>query len=63
MTNTKGPQNVRCYNCQEFGHIKRDCTNSKKERPAPPKWCSLHNSTTNSDAECNAQKRKHNTES
>ena len=25
-------------------------------------WCSLHTSTTHSDAECNAQKRKHNTE-
>ena len=46
----------------QFGHIKRDCTNSKKERSATPKWCSLYNSTTHSDDECNGQKGKHNTE-
>ena len=62
MTSTKGSRKVRCYNCQEFGHIKRNCTNRKKERCATPEWCSLHNSTTLSDTECNAQKWKHNTE-
>ena len=62
MTTTKGSRKVRCYNCQEFGHMQRDCTNSKKKRSDTPKWCSLHNSTTHCDAECNAQKEKHNTE-
>ena len=62
MTTTKGSRKARRYNCQEFEHIKRDCTNSKKERSATPKGCSLHNFTTHSDAECNAQKGKHNTE-
>ena len=61
MTTTKGSRKVRCYSCQEFGHIKRYCTNSEKERSVTPKWCSLHNATTHSDAECNAQKGKHNT--
>ena len=59
MRTTKGSRKVRCYNCQKFGHIKRDCTNSKKERSATPKWCSLHNSTTHSDAECSAQKAQY----
>ena len=49
---------MRCYNCQEFGHIKRDRTNSKQERSTTSKWCSLHNSTTHNDAECKAQKGK-----
>ena len=62
MTTTKGSRKARCYNCQEFGHMKRDCPNSKKKRSDSPKWCSLHNSTTHSDAKCNAQKEKHNTE-
>ena len=62
MTTTKESRKVRCYNCQDFGRIKRDCPSSKEERSATPKWCSLHNSTTYSDAECNAQKWKHNTE-
>ena len=61
-TTTKGPRKVRCYNCKKIGHIKQDCTYSKQERSAT-KWCSLHNSSTHSDAECNTQKRKHNTES
>ena len=62
MTTTKEPRKVRCYICQEFRHVKRDCTNSKKKRFAITKWCSMHNSTTHSDAECNAQKMKRNTE-
>ena len=62
MTTIEGSRKVRCYNCQEFGHINRGCTNSKTERSATLKWCSLHTSTTHSDAECNAQKGKHNTE-
>ena len=63
MTTTKGSRKVQCYNCQEFGYMKRDCTNSKEERSATPKWCSLHNnSMTHSDDECNAKKEKHNTE-
>ena len=62
MATTKGSRKVRCYNYQEFGHMKRDSTNSKEERSATPKWCSLHNSTTHSDNECNAQKVEHNTE-
>ena len=61
MTTTKGPRKERCYNCQEFGHIKPACKNSKK-RSATTKWCSLHNSTTHSDVECNAQKKKDNAE-
>ncbi|CAM9889260.1 unnamed protein product, partial [Laminaria digitata] len=32
MATTRKPRKVRCYNCQEFGHIKRDCTNTKQER-------------------------------
>ena len=52
MTTTKNSRKVRCYNCQEFIHKKRDCTNSKKKRSDTPKWCSLHNSTTHSDTEC-----------
>ena len=62
MTTTKGSRKVRCYNCQERRHMKRDCINSKNNRSDTPKRCSLHNSTTHSDAECNAQKEKHNTE-
>ena len=62
LTTIKGARKVRWYNCQKFGHIKQDCTSSKKERSATPKWCSLHNSTTHSDVECNAQKGKPNTE-
>ena len=62
MTTTKGSRKVRCYNCQKFGHMKRDCTNSRKSRSDTPKRCSLHKSTTHSDAECNALKEKHNTE-
>ncbi|CAN0393143.1 unnamed protein product, partial [Laminaria digitata] len=58
MATTRRPRKVRCYNCQEFGHIKRDCTNTKQERFTTSKWCSLHNSTTHSDAECKAQKGK-----
>ncbi|CAN0505479.1 unnamed protein product, partial [Laminaria digitata] len=58
MATTRKPRKVRCYNCQEFGHIKRDCTNTKQERSTKSKWCSLHNSTTHSDAECKAQKGK-----
>ena len=37
MKTTKGSRKVQCYNCQEFKHIKRDCTNSKKKRSATPK--------------------------
>ena len=62
MTTTKGSRKGRCYNCQKFGHIKRDCTNSKEERSATQNWYSLHNPTTHSDAECNAQNGKHNTD-
>ena len=58
MATTRKPRKVRCYNCQESGHIKRDCTNSKQERYTTSKWCSLHNSTTHNDAECKAQKGK-----
>lgn len=57
-TTTRGTRKVRCYNCLEFGDIKRDCTNTrtKMQRSDTPKWCSLHNSTTHSDTECKAQK-------
>ena len=54
MATTKRSRKFRCYNCQDMGLIKRNCTNSNKERSATPKWCSLHNSTTHSDAKCNA---------
>ena len=37
MTTTKRSRKVRCYNCHEFGHMKRDCTNSKKKRSDTPK--------------------------
>ena len=42
--------------------MKRDCTNIKKKRCDTAKWCSLHNATTHSDADYNAQKEKHNME-
>lgn len=61
MTTTRGARKVRCSDCQEFGHVKRDCTNGKKERFDTRKWCSLHNSTTHSDTECKAQKGKKDT--
>ena len=61
MATTRKPRKVRCYNCQEFGRIKRDWMASKKERPTTSKWCSLHNSTTHGDAECKAQKGKEDT--
>ena len=50
-----GQPTIRTY------HV-RECTNSKKGQSATPKWYSLHNYTTHSDAKCNTQKRKHNTE-
>ena len=49
MKTTRGARKVRCYNCQDFGHIKRDCTNSKEERIGTQKWSSLKN-LTHSDA-------------
>ena len=55
-----------------YGHLKRDCPQQvQKSRPKPgkkgkgkqggggnyqPKWCSEHNTTKHSDAECNKQK-------
>lgn len=56
MTTTRRPRTVRCDNCQPFGHIRRHCTNAKQQRYSTPKRCSLHNSTTPSDAECKVQK-------
>ena len=56
MATTRKPRKVRFYNCREFGHFQRDCTNPKRERSTTSKWCSLHNSTAHSDAECKAQK-------
>ena len=58
IATTRKPRKARCYNCRELGHIKRHCTISKQERPATSKWCSIHNSTTHSDAERKAQKVK-----
>ena len=58
MAITRKPRKGRCYNRQEFGHIKRDCTNSKQERSTTSKWCSLHNSMTHNDAERKGQKGK-----
>ena len=60
MATTRKSRKVRLYSRQQFGHMKRDCTNSKEERSATPQWCSVHNSTTHSDDECNAQKGKNN---
>ena len=50
------------HKCQAFEPLKRDCTSNLKGRSALPKWLLLHNSTTQSDAECNVQKRKRSTE-
>ena len=58
MAIPRKPRKGRCYNRQEFGHIKRDCTNSKQERSTTSKWCSLHNSMTHNDAERKGQKGK-----
>lgn len=33
MATTRKPIKVRRYNCQDVGHIKRECTNSKQEEP------------------------------
>ena len=60
MVTTRKPRKVRCYNCQEFGHFQRDCTNHKRERSTTSKWCSLHNSTTHSGAEGKAPKGREN---
>ena len=63
MAATLCARKVRCYHCQAFGHMRQDCTNSKKERPDAPKLGSLHNWTTQRDANCNTQKEgKDNTE-
>ena len=37
MATTRKLRKVRCYNCQEFGHIKRDRTISKQKRPTTSK--------------------------
>ena len=55
------PRKVRCYNCQEFGHIKCDCTNTTQDRFTTSKWCPPHNSMTHNDAECKALKGKEDT--
>ena len=62
----------QCHQCKEYGHFKRDCPQQvQKSRPKrgkegkgkqggggnyQPKWCSEHNTTKHSDAECNKQK-------
>ena len=60
MATTEKPRKVRCYNCEEIARIKPDCTNSNQEPPTS-KWCSLHNTTKHSDAECKAHKSKEDT--
>ena len=62
----------QCHQCKEYGHFKRDCPQQvQKSRPKrgkkgkgkqggggnyQPKWCSKHNTSKHSDAECNKQK-------
>ena len=62
----------QCHQCKEYGHFKRDCPQQvQKSRPKrgkkgkgkqsgggnyQTKWCSEHNTTKHSDAECNKQK-------
>ena len=61
-----------CHQSKEYGHFKRDCPPQvQKSRPKrgkkekgkqggggnyQPKWCSEHNTTKHSDAECNKQR-------
>lgn len=66
-------RDVQCYNCQEYGHYSGDCPKpSQKKHPAKgkkkgrkkggggssQKWCSLHKTTSHSDAECHKQKEQ-----
>ena len=62
----------QCHQCKEYGHFKHDCPQQvRKSHPKrgkkgngkqgggssyQPKWCSEHNTTKHSDAECNKQK-------
>ena len=55
---------LTCYICRKFGHRRDDCSkydpNQKNKERRPPKWCSLHKTTTHSDDECKARRKEHN---